>query len=86
MESTAGAAIVCDDPERAAALVAAGHDVVLIVGPDGESLDRRVPKVVAGGGRLAVLAGRAGDPGLWEVAQTMAAELFGPRSEPGRSA
>jgi hypothetical protein len=74
-------AFVCDDPERAAGLVAAGHNVVLIVGPDDP-----VPLVRAGAGRLAVLAGRPGDPGVQEAAEAMAAEVFGPRPAPGRPA
>jgi hypothetical protein len=78
MSNPVVAAVVCDDPQRAAGLVAAGYDVVLIVGPE-----QPVPPVMAGGGRLAVLAGRPGAPGVQAAAEAMAAELFGPRSAPG---
>jgi hypothetical protein len=69
--------VVVDDPFEAARLVAAGHDVVLVVAPgragSGAGTAARGP---AGPGRLAVYVA-TGDPADAERAAAMDAELFG---------
>jgi hypothetical protein len=84
VETTAGGAVVSDEPWRAAELVAAGRDVVLIVSPDGGDAPR-LSALAAGAGRLALLVGRPGDPEVRQAARAMADELFGPRSSSGPS-
>jgi hypothetical protein len=64
--------MVVDDPERAAAVVAAGGLVVLLADP-------AVPAVPwpEGPGRMALLVGGPADPVAWAAASSMDRELFG---------
>lgn len=68
-----GPPVVTDAPDEAAALVAAGHAVVLILAPGAVA-----PHVAdgPGGGRLAVLVGTPGDPAARVAAVAMAADVF----------
>jgi hypothetical protein len=69
--------MVVEDPAVAAALVAAGSRVVLMIDPD--SPDQDSPRTVwpEGPGRLAVFLGRPDDPAARSAAAEMAKELFG---------
>lgn len=66
---------------EAAAGIAAGHDVVLILAP-GEEVP---PHLLASGpGRLALLIGDPDDPSDLEAATEMVTELFEHGTRPGR--
>ncbi|MGH9095089.1 MAG: hypothetical protein ACRDXE_08005 [Acidimicrobiales bacterium] len=65
---------ICSLPEEAAAAIAAGIDVVLII-PPGPVPD--VGQGLPGAGRLAVVVGDPGTPADQAAAQAMADELFG---------
>jgi hypothetical protein len=67
------APVVVVDAAAAAALVARGINVVLVIDPAGAD---SVPEP-DGPGRLAVLVGAPDDPAVRAVAEAMAAELFG---------
>jgi hypothetical protein len=69
------APVVVGQVAAATSLLARGIDVVLVVPPDGDH--ECLP--ATGPGRLAVFVGRLEDPAVWEAAEAMAAELFGPR-------
>lgn len=66
-------ASITADVEDAARRVAAGEAVVLIVAEGGAAAADRFN----GPGRVAVFVGSPEDPGVWEAASQMAAELFG---------
>jgi hypothetical protein len=65
--------VVVDDVTAAAALVARGVNVVVVVDPDADPV--RLPP--AGPGRVALMVGRLADPEVRAAAEAMAAELFG---------